>query len=108
MRQRQSNEIGFRRKTEDQTGLAHTAIRISAGVTIRVHLFVLMIMMTNVLGHRIMLVLTIRTHGRRSCLQRHHSDQNDGDECSHSGLSLTALLCSNLADPLAFETKRGL
>jgi hypothetical protein len=64
--------------------MAHAAVKIGAAVSVLLRFLVLMIMVTDMLGHRIMLMLTVRTHRRCSCLQGHHGDQHKRKEGSHA------------------------
>lgn len=63
---RQSNELGFGREAEDQTGLTQAAIGIGTGGIFRMRFLVLVIVMTDMFGHRILLMLTIGTDRRCS------------------------------------------
>lgn len=83
MRKRQSNERQLGRKTVDNTHQTHTAVKVGAGIAARMRLLVLMIMMTEVSDRRVLLVLTIRTHGRCSCLQRYDRHQKECHQDSH-------------------------
>lgn len=83
MGRRQSNEREFGREAKDQTGLTHSAVWIGTVRVLRMRFLVLVIVMANMLGHRVLLMLAIGTHRRCSRLQRHHSNQNEGNEGSH-------------------------
>ena len=75
-------EVG--EQSEDHTDMAHAAVKIGTGIIVLLGFLVLMIMMTHMRGHRIMLVLAIRTHRRCSCLQGQHGDQDKTEEGSHA------------------------
>lgn len=83
MGKRQRNEREFGRETEDDTGLTHAAVRIGTGSVFRMRFLVLVLVMTDMLGHRILLMLATGTDRRCSCLQGHQSNQNDGNEGTH-------------------------
>lgn len=83
MERRQSNESELGRQAKDQTGLTHSAVWIRTVRVFGMRFLVLVIVMANMLGHRVLLMLAIGTHRRCSGLQRHDSDQNEGNEGSH-------------------------
>jgi hypothetical protein len=84
VRKGQGEQIEFGEQSEDHADMAHAAVKIGAEVSVVLRFLVLMIMMTDMLGHRIMLMLTVRTHCRCSCLQGHHGDQHKSKEGSHA------------------------
>jgi len=84
VRKGQSDQVEFGEQSEDHTDMAHAAVKIGAGVSVLLRFLVLMIMMADMLGHRIVLMLTVRTHRRCSCLQGHHGDQHKRKEGSHA------------------------
>ena len=84
VRKGQGDQIKFGEQPEDHTNMAHAAVKIGTGIIVLLGFLVLMIMVTDMLGHRIMLMLTVRTHRRCSCLQGHHGDQHKRKESSHA------------------------
>ena len=84
VRKGQGEQIEFGEQSEDHADMAHAAVKIGAAVSVLLRFLVLMIMVTDMLGHRIMLMLTVRTHRRCSCLQGHHGDQHKRKESSHA------------------------
>ena len=84
MRKGQGDQSEFGEQSEDHSDMAHAAVKIGTGVIVLLGFLVLMIMMTHMRGHRIMLVLAIRTHRRCSCLQGQHGDQQKTEEGSHA------------------------
>jgi hypothetical protein len=84
MRKGQGDQSEFGEQSEDHSDMAHAAVKIGTGVIVLLGFLVLMIMMTHMRGHRIMLVLAIRTHRRCSCLQGQHGDQQKTKEGSHA------------------------
>jgi hypothetical protein len=64
--------------------MTHAAVKIATGVPILLCFFVIVIMMTDMLDHRIMIMLTVRAHRRCSYLQGHHGDQDKGKQGSHA------------------------
>ncbi len=61
MRKGQGDQIEFGEQSEDHTDMAHAAVQIGASVSVLLRFLVLMIMVTDMLGHRVMLMLTVRT-----------------------------------------------
>ena len=84
MRKGQGDQSEFGEQSKDHTDMAHAAVKIGTGIIVLLGFLVLMIMMTHMRGHRIMLVLAIRTHRRCSCLQGQHGDQQKTEEGSHA------------------------
>jgi hypothetical protein len=76
------DEVG--EQSEDHADMAHAAVEVRAGICVLLCFFVLMVMVANMLDHRIMLMLTVRTHRRCSSLQGHHGDQHKRKEGSHA------------------------
>jgi hypothetical protein len=64
--------------------MAHAAVEVRAGICILLRFFMLMVMVADMLDHRIMLMLTVRTHRRCSSLQGHHGDQHKSKEGAHA------------------------
>lgn len=80
----EGDQVEFGEQSEDHADVAHAAIEIRARVSVLLRFLVLMIMVANMLDHRIMLMLTVRTHRRCSSLQGHHGDQQKGNESTHA------------------------
>ncbi len=76
------DEVG--EQSEDHADMAHAAVEVRAGICVLLCFFVLMVMVADMLDHRIMLMLTVRTHRRCSSLQGHHGDQHKRKEGSHA------------------------
>lgn len=83
VRRREGDKVEIGEQSEDHADVAHTAVEIRAGICVLLRFFVLMIMMADMLDHRIMLMLTVRTHRRCSSLQGHHGDQQKSKKGSH-------------------------
>ena len=83
VRKGKGDEIELEGQSKDRAYLAHAAVKIGAGISVLMCFLVLVIVMANMLDHRIMLMLTVRTHRRCSCLQGHHGDQHKSKEGSH-------------------------
>jgi hypothetical protein len=84
VRKSEGDQVKFGEQSEDHTDMAHAAVEVGAGICILLRFFVLMVMVADMLDHRIMLMLTVRTHRRCSSLQGHHGDQHKGKEGSHA------------------------
>jgi len=79
----EGNKVEVGELSEDHADMAHAAVEIRAGICVLLRFFVLMIMMADMLDHRIMLMLRVRTHRRCSSLQGHHGDQQRSKKGSH-------------------------
>ena len=84
VRKGQGNQIEIGEQSKDHTDMAHAAVKVGTGVSVLLRFLVLVIMMANVLGHRITLVLTARTRRSSRSLQRHYGDQHEGKKGAHA------------------------
>lgn len=84
VREGQGDQIEIREQSEDHAGMAHAAVKVGAAIRVLLRFLVLVIMMANVLGHRITLVLTARTRRSSRSLQRHYGDQHEGKKGAHA------------------------
>ena len=78
MRKGEGDQIELGGQSKDRADLAHAAVKIGTGVSVLLRFFVMVIVMADMLDHRIMIMLTVRAHRRCSCLQGHHGDQDKG------------------------------
>jgi hypothetical protein len=84
VREGHGDQIEIREQSEDRAGMAHAAVKVGTAIGLLLRFLVLVIMMANVLGHRITLVLTARTRCRCSGLQRYYGDQHEGKKGAHA------------------------
>jgi hypothetical protein len=83
VRKSEGDKVEVGEQSEDHADMAHAAVEVRAGICILLRFFMLMVMVADMLDHRIMLMLTVRTHRRCSSLQGHHGDQHKRKEGSH-------------------------